>query len=494
MNSQGAITKTDGTGLRRLILLTGATGYVGRELLKELESRDFRVRCMVRRPGALQGTNPETTEIVRGDVFDPSSIESALHGVDTAFYLVHSMSSSGEFERQDRQAAANCAAAARGCGIRRIVYLGGLGDRSTSLSAHLRSRHEVGDLLRSSGVQTIELRSSIVIGSGSFSFEMIRALVERLPIMITPKWVATPTQPIAISDLLSYLVAALNIEVEGNRTCEVGGPDRCSYGVLMRQYAAERGLRRLMIPVPVLTPWLSSLWLALVTPYYARVGRKLVDGLQNPTVVRDDSALTLGTVQPLGLRESIRKALSDEDRQFGEYRWLELIERRGARRGWGGMRIGTRLFDVRETRVNAEPERVFAAVERIGGETEWYYGDWLWQLRGLMDQLLGGAGLRRGRRDPEHLRAGDTVDFWRVEVVDPPRRLRLTAEMKVPGRAWLEFQVEGSRSASLLRQSAIFDARGLFGLAYWYALYPVHSLIFGGMLRNIAHAATGRSG
>ncbi len=494
MISQGTVTPMESTNLRRLILLTGATGYVGGELLRELEARGIPVRCMARRPEALRGRTAGTTEVVRGDVLDLSSLKSALHGVDTAYYLVHSMSSSAEFERQDRQAAANFAEAARACGIRRIIYLGGLGERSTRLSAHLRSRHEVGDLLRSSGVQTIELRSSIVIGCGSFSFEMIRALVERLPVMITPKWVATPTQPIAISDLLFCLASALDIEVEGNQTYEVGGPDRCSYGVLMRQYARERGLRRLMIPVPVLTPRLSSLWLALVTPYYARVGRKLVDGLQNPTVVRDDSARALGTIQPLGLRDSIRKALSDEDRRFGEDRWLELIEQQGVRRGWAGMRTGTRLLDVRELRINVEPERVFAAVERIGGETGWYYGDWLWQLRGLMDQFVGGTGLRRGRRDPEHLRAGDIVDFWRVEVVDPPRRLRLKAEMKVPGRAWLEFQAEGSGSESLLRQSAIFDARGLFGLAYWYLLYPAHSLIFGGMLRNIAHALTARHG
>ena len=379
-----------------MILLTGATGYIGRELLHLLERRGCRVRCMVRRPGALQGRVAGTTEIVAGDVFDAASLQAAFRGVDTAYYLVHSMSSPGEFEREDRLAATNFATAARAAGIRRFIYLGGLGESSSRLSTHLRSRQEVGEILRSSGIQTLEFRSSIVIGCGSFSFEMIRSLVERLPVMVTPRWVSTPTQPIAVSDLLLYLLAGLEIEVDGNRIYEIGGNDVSSYGVLMREYARQRGLHRLMIPVPVLTPRLSSLWLALVTPYYARVGRKLVDGLQNPTVVRAQPDKVFADIRPLGLRAAVAKALAEEDREFSDASWPDLLERRKARPGRGGIRTGTRIIDTRVTRVPFSPNDVFEMVERIGGNTGWYYADRLWQVRGLVDRLAGGVGMRRG--------------------------------------------------------------------------------------------------
>lgn len=474
----------------RIILLTGASGYVGRALLDTLESEGWRVRCMVRRPGMLQDQVAPGTEIVAGDVLDASSLRPALQGVDTAFYLVHSMSSPGEFEQEDRLAAMNFAAAARASGVRRIIYLGGLGESSSRLSAHLRSRHEVGEILRSSGVQTLEFRSSIVVGCGGFSFEMIRSLVERLPVMVTPRWVATPTQPIAISDLILYLMAGLKIEVDGNRIYEIGGKDVSSYGDLMRKYARQRGLHRLMIPVPVLTPRLSSLWLALVTPYYSRVGRKLVDGLQNPTVVREAPDPALADIRPLGLRAAVAKALNDEDLEFSSASWPRLLERRKVRPGRGAIRTGTRIIDTRVVRVAVPADVVFQVLERIGGNTGWYYADWLWQARGILDRLVGGVGMRRGRRDPLHLEEGDVLDFWRVETLERPSRLRLAAEMKVPGRAWLEFQVTRQGEESMLRQTAMFDALGLWGLAYWFLLYPVHALIFAGMLRNIVRAAS----
>ena len=295
------------------VLLTGATGYIGGRLLPLLERRGVRLRCLARRPADLRARVGESTELVAGDVLDLGSLALAFEGVDTAYYLIHSMASGRDFGRDDRQGAANFSAAAKEAGVRRIIYLGGLGNPKHALSDHLRSRQETGEVLRASGIQIIEFRASVIIGSGSLSFELIRALVERLPIMVCPKWVATPAQPIAIEDVLEYLLAALDLEEENSRIFEIGGPDRVSYGDIMRDYARQRGLRRLMIPVPVLTPRLSSLWLGLVTPVYARVGRKLIEGLRNPTVVEDGSALETFTIRPRGLREALARALSNED-------------------------------------------------------------------------------------------------------------------------------------------------------------------------------------
>jgi len=472
-----------------LILLTGATGYVGGRLLAVLEKASRRVRCLARRPEFLRARAAEGTEVVAGDVLDPDSLVAAMRGVTTAYYLVHSMGSTGSFEEQDRRGAQNFAAAARAAGVRRIIYLGGLGDSRQPLSPHLRSRHEVGDVLRASGVPVIEFRASIVIGSGSLSFEMVRALVERLPVMITPRWVGNPAQPIAIGDLLQYLVAALDLNPEGNPIFEIGGADAVSYGEIMDEYARQRGLRRLKIAVPVLTPRLSSLWLGLVTPLYARVGRKLIDSICYPTVVRDDSALRVFPIRPQGVRDAIASALQNEDRELAATRWSDALSAGGTPRDWGGVRFASRLFDSRVARVDVLPARAFAPIRRIGGATGWYYADWLWELRGFLDLLVGGVGMRRGRRDPEYLCVGDALDFWRVEVYEPDRRLRLSAEMKLPGRAWLEFEVSGDASSSTIRQTAIFDPVGLSGLAYWYGVYPLHHVVFRGMLRGITAAA-----
>ncbi len=300
-----------------VILLTGATGYIGGRLLALLERRGVRLRCLARRPEHLRPRVANTTQVVAGDVLVPGSLPSAFEGVDTAYYLIHSMGSAGDFERDDRQAAANFSAAAKHAGVRRIIYLGALGNPEHSLSEHLRSRQETGEVLRASGIQVIEFRASIIIGSGSLSFELIRALVERLPVMVCPKWVATPAQPIAIEDVLEYLLAALDLEEEQSRIFEIGGPDRVSYGDIMREYARQRGLRRVMIPVPVLTPHLSSLWLGLVTPVHARVGRKLIEGLRSPTVVEDRSASEVFSIRPRGLCEALARALSNEDRDCG---------------------------------------------------------------------------------------------------------------------------------------------------------------------------------
>lgn len=472
-----------------LILVTGPTGYVGGRLWRRLEADGFAVRCLARHPKALAQRVGPRTEVVKGDALAPETLGPALNGVEACYYLIHSMGSGRDFEAQDRAAARNFAEAARRAGVRRIIYLGGLG-RGTDLSAHLRSRHEVGDVLRESGVPVLELRASVVIGSGSLSFEMIRALVERLPIMITPRWVRVQAQPIAIDDLLAYLVAALSVPLETSRIFEIGGADRVSYGDLMREYARQRGLRRVMVPVPFLTPRLSSLWLGLVTPLYARVGRKLIESIKHPTVVCDPAAQKVFPVQPRGMREAIAAALRNEDREVAETRWCDAFSSAGVSRNWAGVRLGNRLVDSRTREVDVGPAHAFAPIRRIGGETGWYAYDWLWRLRGLLDLLVGGVGMRRGRRSPDDLCVGDVLDFWRVEAYEPDRRLLLLAEMKLPGRAWLEFVVEPSGAGSSIRQTAIFEPLGLAGLAYWYLVFPLHRMVFAGMLEKIAREAS----
>jgi uncharacterized protein YbjT (DUF2867 family) len=471
-----------------LIFIAGATGYIGGRLLTLLETMGYRVRCLARRPEYLLSRISSATQAVAGDVFAPETLDPALSGVDQAYYLVHSMGSGDSFEERDRIGARNFAASARRAGVRRIIYLGGLGS-GDALSSHLRSRQEVGNILRDSGVPVIELRASIVIGSGSLSFEMIRALVERLPVMITPRWVSVTAQPIAVRDVLAYLVSALELPPSESRIFEIGGKDRVSYRDIMAEYARQRGLRRIMISVPVITPRLSSLWLALITPVYARTGRKLVDSIRNPTIVRDPAALAAFDIRPLGMSAAIAAALRNEDQEFAATRWSDSLSAAGAQPTWGGVRFGNRLVDARVVDVEVSSERAFTVICRLGGATGWYYANWLWQLRGWCDLLVGGVGLRRGRRHPEELRVGDALDFWRVEAIDVNRRLRLLAEMKLPGRAWLEYVLEPHGSGTRITQNAIFDPVGLAGLAYWYAVYPLHRILFGGMLSAIGRKA-----
>jgi uncharacterized protein YbjT (DUF2867 family) len=472
------------------ILVTGGSGYVGGRLISLLERNGVGLRCMARRPETLRSRVSPTTEVVQGDVLQADSMTEALDGVETAYYLVHSMGTGRDFESADREGARNFAQAARDAGVKRIIYLGGLGDSQQKLSKHLRSRQEVGQVLAESGAQVIEFRASIIIGSGSLSYEMIRSLVQRLPFMICPRWVQTPAQPIAIEDVLAFLIAALDYESAGHHVFEIGGPQQVTYRELMREYASQRGLRRLMVSVPFLTPRLSSLWLGLVTPLYARVGRKLVDSLKNPTIGRDPSANDVFNVQPRDVAASIQRAFENEDREFAETRWSDALSAGSRPKRWGGERFGNRLVDSRTITVDVSASAAFTPVRRIGGQTGWYYGNWLWQLRGFMDLLVGGVGIRRGRRDPDALHAGEPLDCWRVEAIETDHLLRLAAEMKLPGRAWLEFEVTpDGPSKSIIRQTAIFDPLGLFGLCYWYAIYPLHEAIFGGMLRGIARAA-----
>ena len=479
----------ENTFKNKLIMLTGATGYVGGRLLQMLEQHGYRVRCMARRPENLVPRVGPSTQVVKGDVLDLDSLQSALKGVSVAYYLVHSMSSEGSFEENDRKAAHNFGKIAKAAGVERIIYLGGLGNDDDDLSPHLRSRQEVGKILRQSGVPLLEFRASIVIGSGSLSFQLIRSLVERLPIMITPKWVQVSAQPIAIEDLIEYLEAALFVPDSGCRVYEIGGADQVSYADIMRIYGSCRNIGVRMIPVPFLSPHISSLWLGLITPLYARIGRKLIQSIVHPTVVCDESALKVFNIQPMGVDDAIRRAIDNEDKEFAETRWSDSLSSSGKMFSWFGVSFGSRLVDSRTIKVNMPPKFIFKPIQRIGGNTGWYAWNWLWQLRGFLDLLVGGVGMRRGRAHFEILRVGDTVDFWRVEEHDPNHFLRLAAEMKLPGRAWLEFEVTGDDFSSTIRQTAIFDPVGLLGLIYWYALYPLHQLVFAGMLRGIADKA-----
>jgi uncharacterized protein YbjT (DUF2867 family) len=474
-----------------MILVAGATGYIGGRLVAALEQAGHSVRCLARRPEALQGHVGAGTEIVQGDCLHPATLLPALAGVQTAYYLVHSLGATRDFVTLDRETARVFGRVARDAGVRRIIYLGGLGEASDDLSPHLKSRQESGDALRASGLPVIEFRASIVIGSGSLSFEMVRALVERLPILICPKWVAVAAQPIGIEDLIAYLVAALELPADCAGVFPIGGPDVVSYGDLMREYARQRGLHRCFLSVPVLTPRLSSLWLGLVTPLYARIGRALIASLKNATIVRDDRARRAFPIRPRPLGEAIARALTAEDVAQAATRWSDAVSAGGVPpRSWGGARVGTRIVDSRAVVVDAPAAAAFRPVRRIGGSEGWYYGTVLWRLRGLLDLLVGGVGLRRGRLDPEVLHPGDPLDCWRVDAYEPDRLLRLAAEMKLPGRAWLQFEVTPCSRGSEIRQTAIFDPAGLAGLLYWYALYPLHAVMFRGMLSEIAARAS----
>jgi len=472
------------------VLVTGASGYIGGRLVPELLARGHRVRCVARDPRKLDPAPWRAeVEVVRADIAD--DLTEAMGGIDVAVFLVHSIGEGHDWVERERAIAESFRRSAERAGVGRIVYLGGLGDDTTELSDHLRSRHEVGRVLAAGPVETVELRAAVVIGSGSASFEMLRYLTEVLPVMVTPKWVHTRCQPISIRDVLRYLLAAVEAPAPLSGTLEIGGPEVVSYAELMARYAEQAGLtKRRLIPVPVLTPRLSSLWVGLVTPVPARLARPLIDSLVNAVVVTDHRAEQLFPFERVPLADALRKAIGrtavgDVPTKFDDAS-SPVWQSAATDPAWTG---GTELTDVRQVMVAADPQRTWEAVCRIGGERGWYRGELLWQARGLLDQLVGGPGLRRGRRHPDHLAVGEPVDFWRVEDLEAGRRLVLWAEMRLPGVAWLEWTVEPVDGGSRLTQVARFRPRGLWGRAYWYAVAPFHRLVFPGLLDGIARDA-----
>jgi uncharacterized protein YbjT (DUF2867 family)/uncharacterized protein YndB with AHSA1/START domain len=418
-------------------------------------------------------------------------------GVTAAYYLVHSLGGGADFHARDLTAARNFGAAARAAGVERIIYLGGLAESSTELSEHLRSRQQTGDALRDSGVPVTEFRAGVIVGSGSLSFEMIRYLAERVPVMVCPRWVYTRTQPIGIREVLEYLTATLKIPESSGRIIEIGGSDIVTYGEMMTIYAEVRGLHRWMLLIPILTPRLSSYWVNLVTPIPAMIARPLIEGLRNENVVHDPSARQLfPEIEPVSYRTSVERALTRLQASNIESTWSDALS---TSQGTVPPVILTSqegmLLEQRQLIVDASPAEVFKIFTGIGGTRGWFYLNWTWQIRGFIDRLLSGVGLRRGRRDADEVRVGDALDFWRVEAVEPERLLRLRAEMKVPGKAWLQFQVTPRDDGrSLLSQTAFFAPKGVPGWLYWYALYPVHGPIFSGLINQIAKRAVALKG
>jgi uncharacterized protein YbjT (DUF2867 family) len=478
---------------RPLILVTGATGYIGGRLVPRLLAAGHPVRVLVRDAGRL-GTRSWSSrvEVVEGDVTRAESLVAALEDVAAAYYLVHSMAGGRGFEEMDLQAATTFAKAASAVGVGRIIYLGGLGDPAEGLSPHLRSRQQTGEALRSTDVPVTEFRAAVIVGAGSVSFEMIRYLTERVPLMVCPRWVYTRIQPIGVEDVLDYLVGALAGSDTAGEVIEIGGADVVTYGQMMLGYANVRGLKRVLLPTPVLSPRLSSYWVHWVTPIPASVARPLIEGLKNEVVVRDDRAKRLfPEIRPLGYEAAVRLALRELGEGRVETNWCGAVATSLGQSApvcltsTEGM-----IIERRERLVHAPAAAVFRVFTGLGGDRGWLALNWTWTFRGALDRLLGGVGVRRGRRDPDELRVGDALDFWRVEAVEHDRLLRLRAEMKVPGLAWLEFEAEEREGRyTLLRQTAFFAPRGVWGLIYWWVLYPVHALIFSLLVRRVASRA-----
>ncbi|WP_026314009.1 SDR family oxidoreductase [Actinomadura flavalba] len=479
-------------------LVTGVTGYVGGRLVPELLDAGHTVRCMARHPeGVRDQPWAGRVETVRADVLDPPTLAPALADVDVAYYLVHAMGGGGDFAERDRRAARSFADAARDAGVRRVVFLGGMHD-SGELSEHMRSRAEVAEILLGGDVPTVVLNAGVIIGSGSASFEMLRYLTERLPAMVTPKWAGSCVQPIAIRDVLRYLVGVAELPSDVSRGFDIGGPDVLTYREMMIRYAKVAGLTpRLIVPVPILSPWLSSLWVGLITPVPGAIARPLVESLTTEVVAKEHDIAAYVPDPPeglIGFEQAVELALRRVRSGDVSTRWSSAATP-GAPSDplptdpdWAG---GSLYTDERELRTPASPEAVWRRIEGIGGENGWYSLPVAWYVRGFLDRLAGGVGLRRGRRDPVRLRTGDALDFWRVEAIEPGRCLRLRAEMLLPGRAWLELWIEPDEETggTIYHQRAVFRPHGLLGHLYWQSISPFHGLIFGGMPTNLTRKA-----
>lgn len=480
---------------RKRCLVTGVTGYIGGRLVPKLLEEGYEIRVMSRDASRLQGRQwVDDVEVIEADVLKPETMKGVMQDVDIAYYLIHSMSGTEneDFHERDIRAAENFGREAQKHNVSRIVYLGGLGNEKDELSKHLKSRQLTGKTLRESGIPVTEFRAAIVVGSGSKSFEMVRYLTERVPIMICPQWVYSKVQPIAIRNVLEYLVLTIEKPETESEVIEIGGKDVMTYADMMKTYAQVNGLKRVLLSVPVLTPYLSSYWVHWMTSVPASLARPLIEGLKNDVVVRDDKAeLLFPEIEPMGYEKAVRLAIRRIDTQEVETTWNDaLLSSKGDERpvileSKQGMNIERRM-----RKVNASQEEVYKTFSALGGEKGWLTFEWAWKLRGILDRLVGGVGFRRGRRSAEELRVGDALDFWRVEAIKENELLRLRAEMKVPGRAWLEFQsMPAEEGKTKLIQTAYFAPKGLLGLLYWYVLYPLHSLIFSSMIEHLAKEA-----
>jgi uncharacterized protein YbjT (DUF2867 family) len=495
VSGMGEVNDAAGDGAKGPhVLVTGATGYIGGRLVGRLRSQGASVRCVTRDLRRLDGRRWSGVEIVEGDLVDENDACQALNGIDVSYYLVHSMASGQAFPERDRRIAHTFALAARRTGVKRIVYLGGLGDSDEISSEHLSSRHEVGRILASSGVPVVEFRAAVIVGSGSVSFEIIRYLTERLPVMITPQWVDRRCQPIGVRNVLEYLIEALE-HPDAVGIYEIGGPEVLSYRQMMLEYARVRGLHRVILAFPVPHPEWSSRFIDLVTPIPYAIAQPLVASMHNDMVVRDDRALGEFKVRPMGFRTALDLALTRVASDEVETTWASSLASFSGDQAQGrqlAVHEGM-MFERHRIGCSASAEAVFDVVCELGGDAGWPAGNALWQLRGLIDRLSGGVGMRRGRRHPRQLHIGEPVDFWRVEALEPPHLLRLRAEMKLPGTAWLQFEVLPDEGGARIEQTAFFDPHGLSGYLYWYAFLPFHRFIFPGLIRAVRRRAETRT-
>ncbi len=472
------------------VLVTGATGYIGGRLVPRLLARGHRVRCVARHPDRLAGRDWPGVEIVPGDLIDASVLPAVLEGIDVAYYLVHSMAESETFRERDRLMADAFGRAAARAGVGRIIYLGGLGRSAEVHSRHLLSRHEVGRALTVAGVPVVEFRAAVIVGSGSASFEMIRHLVERMPMMVTPRWINTRCQPISVRDVLDYLTTVLDYDGACG-VYEIGGRDVLSYREMMVRYARIRGLRRVIVALPVPRPEMSSRFVGLMTPIPYRIAQPLIQSMRTEVVVSDDRALREFKVRPMGYDEAVQRAMARLAADDVETTWASSLASL-SRDQLEGHQLSTHegmQLERYHGRVEASPERVFDVICGLGGDNGWPAGNALWQLRGVLDRVFGGVGMRRGRRHPRELRAGEPLDFWRVEAIESPHLLRLRAEMKLPGRAWLQFEVLPDAGGARVEQTAMYEPRGILGYLYWYSVRPFHRFVFPGLLRAVRERA-----
>ena len=479
----------------KLILVTGATGYVGGRLAPKLLEAGYRVRCLVRDPSRLQGRSwLKRVEVIQGDALNPADLAEAMKGVSVAYYLVHGKQGGRDSAERDLQAARNFAQAAEDENIEQIIYLGELVDPAANLSPYLRSRHETGFTLRHGKVPVTEIRAGMIIGSGSALFEMIRYLTEREPILTCPAWFFSLAQPIAIRDVLAYLVDMLKTPDAVGRVIEVGGPSRLTYADMLLGYAKERNLSRWLIRTPFYAPRLSAYWVHMITPIHWRVVAPLIEGLRANLIVRDETAKKLFPhIQPIDYQTAVHLALGRIQRDNVETSWSDaLVTAVGDVKPYRFTVEDGMFIERRQVVLELTPETVFRSYTGIGGTRGWLYMDWSWAMRGWLDKAIGGVGLRRGRRHPDEINTGEALDFWRVEAVEKNHLMRLRAEMKLPGKAWLQFEsipAPEDEKKTLFTVTAYFAAYGFFGFLYWYAMWPFHKFIFDGLTRRLASRA-----